>query len=551
MPPACRAAMLATMTSTLMLATGEVAHAESSNSPLPLSRSVAGVKAEPVVTLLKDIPAKGMPVVSPDGRWVAVRLSEVRLTVFRIDGPPDAGLTVDCARPSLPEGWSSADYRDWSGDPPPAVFAEDSASLIVTGEDSITRIALGSTPKIVDTQMAPDGVLPAAISKAGVWPLTYSKDGGKMLRLWTREGWRGEPIAISPTADTVCWIANPLALAATNAAGDVIVIDPADGAAKRLVTAAEVHAAIPGIDRKPIRVIRMLARGEGSSLLIEAERAVVSRWANEIPPVGFEPDHENRTADEEPKRGQHPGSSEPSADMPRYRLLKQDGQWSLVSLISMARPVDSWLEAPSVDLKRLLRLQVSNDGGIHAPGKSHIWIQGHDLAGRPVEHELGNAGLDAELGVPEFEWLSVSPDAREGLVWMKARRFRSFRVDDPEVRRKFAPNAPAGKEDFTVGSELISHFKRSSGASGNGVHIIHFASYGIFRVTADGRFIPQGRMLGEGVSPFDDDIDLPGCMGRPAWCEATRTLVATLHGPDGPDSEEPRGMVLIHLDAKP
>ena len=115
------------------------------------------------------------------------------------------------------------------------------------------------------------GSLVVAPGRGGVWPLVYSKGNGWYLWLWTPEGWRGEATAITgPTS--VRWIDHPSAVAATTVTGECIAVDPKDGSATTLATAGEVKAAIPNLEQKPLKGVRLLHRGTSGALLFEAPR---------------------------------------------------------------------------------------------------------------------------------------------------------------------------------------------------------------------------------------------------------------------------------------
>ncbi len=479
--------------------------------------------------VVADVTAVGVPVVSPDGRWIAVRESMDRVVVFSPSTPNSERQSFLCTPPDSKNAWV------WTQAAAPAAFAEDSGAVVVTGPEGITYMSVGAKIAIQQNE-APAGTrLATTAARAGAWPMMWREGSSWFLRLWTPTGWRGEAIAIANATDTVRWINNPVALAATAATGDLIVIDPATGSVTTVATTDEAKAAIPGIDEKPIRVVRLLARGSGGRLLLEAEREAKRAMRVKMG-RGMS---RQLTADEMPKRGRNPGSAEPPPSLPRYRLLKEDGRVKRVSCISKARWLDTWIEAPSADCRSFLRLQVANDGGA-GRGTPAIWTHLRMWPGEFEEHELGTAGLPGDIQAPRFEWLSTAADGESGLVFMRGLREHTFDVNDPAVLRKYAPGLPPGEQGKRMAIVfLMQHFERG-GASGN---TLSFAHQGVYRVSARGTLTPLADGFGEQIAPFSDHTGLPGVIGTPVWCAATRTLVASLHSPR--DKAKSRGLVLI------
>ncbi|MCZ7645448.1 MAG: hypothetical protein M5U26_09220 [Planctomycetota bacterium] len=426
------AVLLALVLTATALVAGERAKPAADRPPGP-QKPVAAPAAEPAGpahALLTDIKAVGAPVVSRDGRWLAVREGADQLVLLDLAAALDAPDKAERKRyPIAPlVKRSQFDTRGWGR---AAAFSEDSAQMLLRGPQGLQVLALPPKAEPRKLGLGADGIPFLEGRKIGGYVhwlvLEAAEQVGDvagedraLLRRLERVLDTTDPTGPEPKRplirpDTAFWAPDGKSLFATLESDALGRIDARTGEPTPLVTRQQVEAKL-GQD-KPVDFVSAEAAGPDGRVLIHALRKGpdMSQMMGTYVAGG----------DEAPERGRNPGSAEPGPGMPSYVYLWDGKDLTLIRKLSLARWIDTLLVAPSEKLDRFLAFQVANLGGAGS-GTPQAWLGSIDARGKLSERECTEnlKGLEA----PGFSLLAVRADGSRALAVMTGQQTKEIKL---------------------------------------------------------------------------------------------------------------------------
>ncbi|HYF49951.1 MAG TPA: sigma-70 family RNA polymerase sigma factor [Planctomycetota bacterium] len=570
------------------IATALIAADRSEPPKIPPPEAVANTplpgKPQSMHQVLEDIKGIGTPVMSRDGRWLAVREEGDKLALIDLEqaqqNPKAEPARYDLARLAKSSAWDNV------GVGVVAAFSPDSQRMIFCGKENLMILALPAkeppVPMVnengekLGTEYVPalsakyaSPVVPPVGQRVDVWPLYQVPkvvppppgpgQSSPALRelLFHVPDAKGKlvkgPLVV---LGSVQWIGPVNEVAVTLANGDAAVIRAATGKAVRTFSKAAFEKDVG----KPLESLSIISGGAEGKAIVEAARLYPPEMRDMI--GTYVP-----SGDEAPERGRNPGSAEPGPAMPRYIYLCEGDKRTRIFKASVARWLDTLWVLPSQKLDKYLYFQVANDGH-SGHGVPHVWLGQLDATGKRTEKDLGNP-FAKTVDAPQFNLLSLEADASRAIVLMRAQRPKTVpnKVDDA-TRKKIEDGLKNGEiravhrdgrealVQMLGGHFIFQKYERAGGATDRDGNVtMTFYTWQVWELNGkEGSVKAISPEYGEAIGELEGTVGIGGA-ARAGWNAtgsayhaATGLLALPLsgvkRGQRGAD-EESRGLMLI------